>query len=123
MCKLIKDTVDCVNLHAKCYSAAEIREDKDRHIAGRMQQFANDDTVAVRKCAVVKEYVDSGRADAKASDDEKCTKGQVRLGRGRSERWAAARDISISRRLSAMVGWGRVQNYRSQMLSYEVVWR
>ena len=40
MCKLIKDTVDCVNLHAKCYSSAEIREDKDRHIAGRMQQFA-----------------------------------------------------------------------------------
>ena len=30
VCKLIKDTVDCVNLHAKCYSAAEIREDKVR---------------------------------------------------------------------------------------------
>ena len=77
MCKLIKDTVDCVNLHAKCYSPAEIREDKDRHIAGRMQQFAKDDTVNVRKCAVVKEYTDSGRADVKASEDEKCTKGQV----------------------------------------------
>jgi len=77
VCKLIKDTVDCVNLHAKCYSPAEIREDKDRHIAGRMQQFAKDDTVSVRKCPVVKEYQDSGRADVKASEDEKCTKGQV----------------------------------------------
>ena len=79
VCKLIKDTVDCVNLHAKCYSPAEIREDKDRHIAGRVQQFAKDDTVNVRKCPVVKEYQDSGRADVKASEDEKCTKGQVRM--------------------------------------------
>ena len=50
---------------------------QDRHIAGRMQQFAQDDTVNVRKCAVVKEYTESGRADLKANDDEKCTKGQV----------------------------------------------
>ena len=49
---------------------------QDRHIAGRMQQFAQDDTVNVRKCAVVKEYTESGRADLKANDDEKCTKGQ-----------------------------------------------
>ena len=65
------------------YSPAEIREDKDRHIAGRMQQFAKDDTVSVRKCPVVKEYQDSGRADVKASEDEKCTKGQVRREGGR----------------------------------------
>ena len=54
-----------------------------------MQQFAQDDTVNVRKCAVVKEYTESGRADLKANDDEKCTKGQVCMtGRTGLDRYA-----------------------------------
>ena len=51
----------------------------------------------MRKCAVVKEYADSGRADRKASEDEKCTKGQV------SERtWSAIQTAAVSLTLLGM---------------------
>jgi hypothetical protein len=76
---MLKDTVECGNLYSRCHTRAEIRSMKDLHVAARIQQFATteDNGIDVKKCSVVSEYLDSGRADVKASDEEKCTPAQV----------------------------------------------
>ncbi len=44
-----------------------------------MQQFAGrNDGVDVKLCPVVIEYLDSGRADTKANEHDKCTNAEVR---------------------------------------------
>lgn len=63
-CKLLSDTVVCGDLWKRCHGEEDVRSMKDMHIAARMSQFAdNKDGIDVTKCAVVREYIDSGRAN------------------------------------------------------------
>ena len=78
---MLKETVGCSDLYSRCQNPEEIRSVKDMHISARIDQFSgrNKDGVDVKKCPVVKEYLESGRADAKPSEGDKCTYSQVNL--------------------------------------------
>jgi hypothetical protein len=81
---MLRDTMTCDEMWSRCHSPDEIRAIKDRHIEARMQQFGDhrdDDrgSVHLADCDVVKEYVSSGRANAKAAEGEACTQAEVSI--------------------------------------------
>ena len=54
---------------------------KDNYIAARMHQLKQSRAstgVDFHQCAVVKEYIESGRANEKANEAEACTYAEVR---------------------------------------------
>jgi len=64
-CNLLVETVtNCGEIWNRCYSPDEVRNIKDMHIQARIGQFQNNiDEIEVVKCSVVKEYLESGRAE------------------------------------------------------------
>eukprot|EP00094_Tigriopus_californicus_P001882 TCALIF_01813-PA protein Name:"Protein of unknown function" AED:0.13 eAED:0.13 QI:1203/0.75/0.6/1/0.5/0.6/5/0/267 len=77
-CQMLKDTVECGNLWSRCHNSQEIRSQKDMHIAARIQQYQDRPyDVDVNQCPVIQEYLRSGRANQKRSEEERCTSEQV----------------------------------------------
>ena len=78
---MLADTVNCGSVWKDCHTAAEVRSIKDSHIAARINQFAGakDGGVDINDCEVVKEYVESGRAEqVQHTTEGSCTNREVR---------------------------------------------
>ena len=65
---MLKETVSCGDVWQSCHTQHEVRTMKDQHIGARMTQFkanrgGGGSDVDITKCDVIKEYIDSGRAD------------------------------------------------------------
>ena len=77
---MLADTVNCGSVWKDCHTAAEVRSIKDSHIAARINQFAGakDGGVDINDCEVVKEYVESGRAEqVQHTTEGSCTNREV----------------------------------------------
>ncbi len=79
-CKMLEESTACGAVWTKCHRAAEVQSMKDNYVAARMHQLKGSaavDGVDFHKCAVVKEYIESGRANAKANEADPCTNSEV----------------------------------------------
>ena len=85
---MLSDTVECGSVWKDCHTAAEVRSIKDSHIAARINQFAGASSsssagsdgggVDIHQCQVVKEYVESGRAEeVQHTTEGSCTNREV----------------------------------------------
>lgn len=112
-CQMLKDTVECGSLWKVCHTPAEVRTMKDSHIEARMSQFSDKsrEDVDIEKCDVVKEYVESGRAEQiQQTTEGSCTQREVSSVQSTFQKcshnlstgvWDRIKDMQDSRRLEA----------------------
>jgi len=126
-CQMLSDTVECGSVWKDCHTAAEVRSIKDSHIAARINQFAGassssgsdgggGSSVDIHQCQVVKEYVESGRAEeVQHTTEGSCTNREVTLVQGAFQScshnlstvaWDKIKDLQDSRRLAALEAMG-----------------
>ena len=76
---MLSETLGCGDFWSRCHSPQEVRNMKDLHIDARISQFQdNREGVDIKLCDVVKEYLDSGRADQiEQTTEGSCTSREV----------------------------------------------
>jgi len=110
-CQMLKETVSCGDAWQSCHTQHEVRTMKDQHIQARMDQFKANrgGDVDITKCDVIKEYIDSGRADQVHQTTEgSCTNSEVSSVQSSFQScshnlstitWDKIKDLSETRRL------------------------